>query len=462
MTQTRNMKPQSLEKVIIMLLTIFLYFVSFCGNMILNLHFTAKIKNAKTSAEPMKFEQILPQKSYSLSREGDFVVDKSEIVFPTIKFLYDGKIYVANKFENLSTLQKQIIKQGFKKRVEIMKFANQNGFSIEDSVKYAFPEIDSTVRKLQDIVYKNCENAVLTVQKNTAKSIIKPSKNGVKLDEQQLYVDIFDCFAVCKNEYVFNVVTKNIIPDISEKEIEKINKVRSEFKTSFKTSSDSRKNNIKLALERFDGVILLPGETLSFNNKTGLRSQENGYQKAKIIKNGMFEDEFGGGVCQVSSTLYNAFLLADLEVLQASSHSLPVSYVMSGFDAMVNSGSSDLVVKNNQNFPVMIATSSVGDECKVVIYGSEKTQKIVRKFEKISENLHFSTIYTSNNEVYGKDEVCDDQEVVLSYGKPGYTVKSWLEYYEDDVLIKTKNLRTSIYNPTKQVVLVSKNDPRLS
>ena len=205
-------------------------------------------------------------------------------------------------------------------------------------------------------------------------------------------------------------------------------------------------------------MVLNAGETLSFNQTTGIRNSENGYEKAKIIKNGMFVDEFGGGVCQVSSTLYNASLLAGLEIVESHSHSLPVSYVEPGFDAMVNIGSSDLVIKNNNNFPILIATSGENDTCMVKIYGEQNLCKYVKKHNKINENIHFDTVFTCDNELYNLPEMEDGKEYIIHPGKAGFTVETTLETYENGVLVQTKNLRKSTYNPTKRVVLISKND----
>jgi hypothetical protein len=97
-----------------------------------------------------------------------------------------------------------------------------------------------------------------------------------------------------------------------------------------------------------------------------------------ILQNGEFVDAVGGGVCQVSSTLYNACLLSGLEIIEKNPHSLMVSYVEPGFDAMVNMNSSDFKFKNNTNYPIIIATSNIGDECKICIYG-EKNTKTIKK-----------------------------------------------------------------------------------
>lgn len=444
-------------KIKIIILKIF-YFVIILLIMINCLHFTQKNNIANAFSNDRGLKQIKVQKIYQNNFDISVNDNKISDNYPKILFEIDGKIYKPDKNVNLTVKQKQIIAEGFFARVKTMNFALQNGFNVEQSVCYCFPEIEKTIKTICENKYKEPENAEILVLPNSAKTNIKEHKNGVKVDDFVLFSKICSEFLTYKDKYVFKVPIKIIPPDVTTEDVKKQNILRGEFSTNFKNSSSSRKNNIKRALKNFDGKVLLPGEILSFNNTTGLRTEENGYEKAKIIKNGMFIEEFGGGVCQVSSTLYNACLLSDLEILESHSHSLPVSYVSEGFDAMVNIGSSDLVIKNSLSTPVIFATSDKNDECKICVYGIGKTAKIVRKYNKISENLHFETIYTDNNIFYNLPEVEKDSEIIINPGKPGKTIESWLEYYDNDVLVKTKKLRISIYSPTKRIILVSKED----
>ncbi len=432
------------------------YFVCFVLFLMLNLQISTKLKNAKTSAEPVKYDKIF-NKTNSKKEKCEIDINKTHENFPSIKFCFNG---VFSEFE-IDENQKNAKSKSFLERVKIMKFAFENGFEKDCAVKYSFPEIEKIVEKIYKKTLKEPKNSEIIVLKNSAKTMVSPSENGFVLNKFGLYCDIFDEFLNLKNEYSFNVKLEKILPEITKNDNNKINKIMGEFQTNFKNSSNSRKNNIKKALENFDGKVLYPGEILSFNATTGVRNENNGYEKAKIIKNGMFDEEFGGGVCQVSSTLYNACLNADLEIVESHGHSLPVSYVESGFDAMVNMGSSDLVVKNNHDFPIIFTISDENDVCLIRIFGKQNSLKIVKKHRKINENIHFETFFTSENEKYKMASVSEGDEFVLSQGKPGFEVETWLEYYDNDVLVKTKKLRKSIYNPTKKIVLVSKNDSRL-
>jgi len=419
-------------------------FISPCGH----------ICREKAAALGDKYKFVKTSKVYKKDIDGVQNCEKGEYELPDICFVYKNKIAYPEKNVLKTLKQIEVEKGGFKARVSAMNFAFKNGFTKKQAALYAFPEFKKPLELIEKDMFTGAKNAELSVIKNSAKITQKEEIMGSKMNENALFDDIFNKFNKISNKYKFEIKSEKISPEISLEDIKKISHLRGGYETSFASSGSSRKSNIKRAAASFDGIVLNPGESLSFNNTTGIRNEENGYSKAKIIKNGMFVSEFGGGVCQVSTTLYNAALLADLEIVEVHPHSLPVSYVEPCFDAMVSMGSSDLVILNNHDYPITIATSSADNKCTVKIYGQENPYKIVRNSEKISENEHFDTVYTSDYELYGLSEpLYKGESRIITYGKPGYVAKSKLEYYEKGVLVKTKQLRKNTYLPTKQVVL---------
>ncbi len=144
-----------------------------------------------------------------------------------------------------------------------------------------------------------------------------------------------------------------------------------EYSTKFKLSEANRAFNIQRASNAIDNKVVLPGETFSFNSTTGPRSYKTDYKEAKAILNGKFVPSPGGGVCQVSSTLYNALLNSKLKIVERHPHSVPVSYVPFGKDATVSFDTLDLKFKNNYSFPVYIKSSVTGDTITVKIYSNK-------------------------------------------------------------------------------------------
>ena len=171
-------------------------------------------------------------------------------------------------------------------------------------------------------------------------------------------------------------------------------------------------------------VVINPQKTLSFNEIVGERNLKRGYKNAKIISKGRFIDAVGGGVCQVSTTLYNASILAGLEILEVNPHSLKVGYVKGSFDAMVSAGISDLVIENDGEYPVFIHTYATNEECGVKIFGLKNEFTIKPRSEKIE---------------------FDEEEFPNVFSKTiGY-----LDYYKDDILIESKKIRKDTYYKAK-------------
>ena len=154
---------------------------------------------------------------------------------------------------------------------------------------------------------------------------------------------------------------------------------RAKFSTDYSTSSDERKHNVELAAKALDKTFIDVGGEFSFNATVGERSERRGYKNAKIIKEGEFADGVGGGVCQVSTTLYNALLLADIKITEFHPHSLAVSYVLPSFDAMVSYGYADLKAKNNTKNPIIIYTETDGNKITVKICGQPLNVTVIRK-----------------------------------------------------------------------------------
>jgi vancomycin resistance protein YoaR len=141
------------------------------------------------------------------------------------------------------------------------------------------------------------------------------------------------------------------------------------FTTYFDGDNAGRAANIKLAAQKINGTILPAGESFSFNSVVGARTAQNGFNIAKIIEDGKYLDGVGGGVCQVSTTLYNAALLSGLEIVEYHPHSLSVGYVSPSRDAMVSGNYFDLKFKNNKLTPIYIRTNVDGGSVTCSIYG---------------------------------------------------------------------------------------------
>lgn len=158
----------------------------------------------------------------------------------------------------------------------------------------------------------------------------------------------------------------------------RINSLLASYSTSLGGSSRNRRHNIRLACEAIDGSVLMPGEIFSYNETVGPRSSRAGFRTAPVIIRGELVPGTGGGICQVSTTLYNAVLLADLKVVRRSHHQFPVHYVPPGRDATVAYGSVDFRFANSLPSPVALSVKNVGPRVIVQVFGAPESRRQVR------------------------------------------------------------------------------------
>ena len=228
-------------------------------------------------------------------------------------------------------------------------------------------EID--LNKIHEELYKEPVNAYYTTDPYT----VHPSEDGI--DFKIGMEEAENLLQQDQEEYV--IPLKVTVPEVTTKMIgtEAFPDLISEFSTKYSQSQKDRTTNLKLAAEKINGTVLMPGEVFSYNTVVGKRTIDAGYKEAKIYVNGEVVDGLGGGICQVSSTLYNAVLYANLEIVERRNHQFVPSYVGAGLDATVVYGSIDFQFKNTRNYPIKIQCSVDRGICNFQIYGlKEETE----------------------------------------------------------------------------------------
>jgi len=231
---------------------------------------------------------------------------------------------------------------------------------------------------------------------------------------------------------------------------------RSSFSTNYETSSEARKSNVRKALSNFNGKIIEPQQEVSFNDVTGARTEENGYKEANIILNGAYVKGAGGGVCQASTTLYNALLLADLEILEVNHHSLPASYVPLSCDAMVSEGVADLKFKNPFDTPVYIKTFGDEKTVTVEIYGKplSEGEEIRTRAEFVKVLLHGGDqIVPDTNGEFSQYVLYKGEYYRQKYPREGYESKAYLDFYQNGELVESKEIRHDFYPAQNGIVV---------
>lgn len=224
------------------------------------------------------------------------------------------------------------------------------------------------------------------------------------------------------------------------------------FSSNYKTSEVARSENVRLAAQFINDTILLPGEVFSYNERVGERSADRGFKVAKVYSDGEIVDGMGGGICQVSSTLYNAVLRADLEVVERRNHSLTISYVPNGTDATVSFGTIDFRFKNNKDVPIKIVAKASGGKLTTTIKGinKEKDKTVEIKTETIST--------TPPTEKVEYDETLPQNTTqVVKKGQSGMVVDTYKIIKKNGEEISNTKIHRSTYRPTTKLVKKSKD-----
>lgn len=196
----------------------------------------------------------------------------------------------------------------------------------------------------------------------------------------------------------------------------------SSYTTKYDASNTNRSGNLKIAVDKINGTVLMPGEEFSFNEVVGKRTIEEGYTNAKIYENGQVVDGLAGGICQISSTLYNAVLLANLEITQRRNHSYTTTYVPAGRDATVVYGTQDFKFKNTRTYPVKIEANVANGIAEFNIHGiKEEVEYEIKIIPVTTQTIPYQTEYVPDA------TLAPGQQVVTQTGHSGYKVTTYIE-----------------------------------
>ncbi|MGI6704625.1 MAG: VanW family protein [Clostridia bacterium] len=267
---------------------------------------------------------------------------------------------------------------------------------------------------------------------------------GVDLDAALLHIDT----DLTKKDFGWKtlpIVARE--PEVTAEMLQHINTLWGQFHTVFNTAAKERSKNIEISAGAVEGILLKPGEVFSFNAVTGLRIAENGYLEAPVIVNGELTPGIGGGVCQVSSTLYNAALLANLEIVERHNHTIPSVYVTMGLDATVADRYLDLKFRNNTKGYLYLASWVSGDKVYAAVYGGKRDENIEVKLRtEVTEVLEVQP------EIVIDYTLPPGGQVVEKEGRKGYRVKSFRQVIRDGRPEAEEMLSIDLYKPEKAVI----------
>jgi len=287
-----------------------------------------------------------------------------------------------------------------------------------------------------------------TIRLVSGKFQITDEKLGSRLDQEKA-VNMIS--AAIDSKSIANVVlpVEVIDAEITRADLSNITDKLGEYSTSFNASNESRSYNIKLATKSVTDVLVRPGETFSLNKTIGPRLAKYGYRTAKVIINNEYVDGIGGGICQVSSTLYNAALLANLKIVERKNHSLPSSYIAMGRDATISGDYIDFKFMNNTPYPLYIYGEVKSNQVRFSIYGKNENKgrqikiktEILKKIEPKIKIIEDSSLPVGT-------------KIVEKKAIPGYVVRSYRVIVENGKEVLVEPLYTDTYRASDGVTRV--------
>ncbi|HHV71769.1 MAG TPA: hypothetical protein GXX38_04055 [Clostridia bacterium] len=339
-------------------------------------------------------------------------------------------------------------KENLLKNVQNRFYIAKNGVNLPLKFTYEKEKLNNILNRLASEINVEPKNAELIISPND-EITITDSHSGKKLDIEKTIANFEKALeSALKPNYEIKIVVNEIQPKVTTQSLQKkgIKELMGAFTTTFNPNNLSRTNNIKIAASAINKLMLAPGEEFSFNKIVGPRSSAQGYQEAPVIVNGKLTPGIGGGVCQVSSTLYNAVLLSNLEITQRTNHSLPSSYVDLGRDATVTYGGIDFKFRNNSEHYIYLISQVNHNKLTIKIYGTKPNNNQVKIVSSIVEVIEPKIVRQA-------DPTLPEGEEKVIEGSKGYKVKTWRIVQSKTGEEKRELLSQDYYRPTDTVII---------
>lgn len=328
-------------------------------------------------------------------------------------------------------------------------FLIKKGVSNNYELSFALDKdyLDDFISSIEKEINNEPINAKIELDSDGLISIID-GVSGQKLQREQLEKYINDSIKEKSLESdTVEISVEKIPASITADMLSPIDAIIASSKTSYASSSIERVNNVELASRTINGKLLMPGDVFSLNEILGERTLEKGYKIAPVIEEGDFKSGIGGGICQVSSTLYNAVLRSGLSIVERESHSLPVSYIGLGLDATVSWGSIDFKFENTSDYPIFIESYTKNKVLYVNLYSNSNLAK--------GKHVIRNEVY---DKISAKTEIIEDKNlplgkgIVINKGSDGYWVKVVRSTYENGELVDSEIISDDYYEPVDRVI----------
>ena len=315
------------------------------------------------------------------------------------------------------------------------------------------------LQELEDKIMKDvnveAKDAEITI--NNGNISIVPEQVGYKISSKELHKELIAKLTKHMNSSIMKLNLKKTNPTVTEVDLKKIQSTpMSTYTTYYGASTADRADNVKIAASLVNGTVLMPNEEFSYSEVS--QKGRGQYKDAAVYVNNKVEQAEAGGICQVSSTLYNAVMRANIRSTQRTNHSLPVSYVPKGLDATVSWGYLDYRFKNPYDFPVYLEAIASQGVLTINVYGD------ISALNGIKYELTSNVLETIQPETIYEDDANLDEgvEQIEQGGQVGYKVESYIIGYKDGKEVSKELIAKDTYAVTNQIIKRGTKKPDIS
>ena len=343
-------------------------------------------------------------------------------------------------------------------RKQLVKSLNDQPYSFESDITYDEAKVQAFIDTMSAAIDKEPVDAVVAAEVSGPRVVVE-SEEGVSLLQDDTLDLLKELLIYGSEQARVELPVQIISPALSTEEAEASlgnGDPIAECVTSIEGSRSNRKHNVRTALSRFNGLKVEPGETVSFNAVALERTVANGYKEAIEYSEGENTTGIGGGTCQASTTLYGALLRAGVTIVERHNHSMTVGYCNpSGDAAVTDSGSKDLVFRNDSEAPIYIYTSVTDTQAIVRIYGVRPEYRYEFRSIVTQDNIMPSS-ESVRVDTTGEYATYTDEKVLVEEGKPGRRSELWRDSYdwETGELVDSVQISSDYYSPGKDIYYV--------
>ena len=386
---------------------------------------------------------------------GNKTPSEAEELLENLQLIFKGpegeSTSLSLKSMGIEPVTREIIFQGYQKgRKHIWPINYLERLRIKKGVHINFPyeiQQDFFNRRLDELINTfNSEARDANFEIIDGDAVLIPEKTGFLVQKEKLIDKIINTLELDKTSLTVSVPGQKIPPVFTISHLEEMGLTHqmASFTTLFDASYETRAHNIELASSILDQHLIAPGETFSFNNIIGDTTPGKGYKEALIIQGGEYVTGFGGGVCQVSTTLYNTALLSNLPIVDRHNHRFMAAYISAGRDAAVSYGVYDLQFRNNRDHYILLLSHVENGEITMALVGCEMNEEIEIKTRYLNFIEPSLKIEMTSQLAPGEEEKIE--------GKPGATLEVWKIVHQAGGEKKEEKLSVDSYQPYPAVI----------